>query len=121
MHIAGPTIARPGSIDSRGSAMPSARHSCSTILVISVGELRGVGRVVLGGVRDAEAAAEVHLRQRDAELVADPRLQGQHPAGRDLEAGGVEDLGADVGVQAEQLEARGGEHPAYGLEARRRW
>jgi len=37
----GPTIARPGSMLSRGSGMPSARHSCSTILVISVASCAG--------------------------------------------------------------------------------
>ena len=50
------------------------------------------------------------------ELVGDPGLEGQHPAGGDLEAGGVEDLGADVRVQAEQLEAGRGLDPAYRLE-----
>ena len=68
------------------------------------GELGGVAGVVLGGVGDAEAAAEVHLGHLHAELLADPRVQGQHPAGRDLEAGGVEDLAADVAVQAEQAQ-----------------
>ena len=33
---------------------------------------------------------------RHAELVGDPGVQRQHPAGGDLEAGGVEDLRADV-------------------------
>ena len=82
------------------------------------GQLRGVRRVVLGRVGDAEAAAEVHLGQRHAELLGDPGLQREHPAGGDLEAGGVEDLGADVRVQAEQLEAR--RRPARGGPPRRR-
>ena len=34
-------------------------------------------------------------------------MQREHPAGGDLEAGGVEDLAADVGVQAEQVEPGG--------------
>ena len=46
------------------------------------GQLRRVGRVVLGGVGDAEAAAEVHLGQGDAELVGDPGLQRPAPGGR---------------------------------------
>ena len=79
-------------------------------------ERLGLRRVVLGRVGDAEAAAEVHLGHHDVELGRDPRVQGEHPAGRDLEAGGVEDLAADVGVQAEQPQARRGQHAAYGLE-----
>ena len=71
------------------------------------GQLRGVGRVVLGGVGDAEAAAEVELGQLDADLAGDLGVQREHPPGGDLEARGVEDLRADVGVQAEQLEALG--------------
>ncbi len=43
-------------------------------------------------------------------------MQREHPAGRHLEARAVEDLAADVGVQAEQLEARRGQHAAYGVE-----
>jgi hypothetical protein len=61
--------------------------------------LRQVGdrrRVVLRGVGDAEAAAEVDLGQLDAVLVTDPRVQGDDPARRDLEAGRVVDLRADV-------------------------
>ena len=116
MHIAGPTIARPGSIDSRGS-----RDAERAALVLDdLGhldrQLRGVGRVVLGRVGDAEAAAEVELGHRHAELGADLGVQGEHPTGGHLEARGVEDLAADVGVQAEQLQARGGDHTAYGLE-----
>ena len=41
---------------------------------------------------DAETAAEVHLGHLDAELGRDPGMQGEHPASRDLEARGVEDL-----------------------------
>ena len=52
----------------------------------------------------------------DAELGGHPRVQGQHPAGGDLEAGRVEDLRADVGVQAEQLQPGRVLHPAYGVE-----
>ena len=88
----------PGRARSTGAA-PRARaraHSCSTISEHARGERLGVRRVVLRGVGDAEAAAEVQLGQLDAELGRDPRVQREHPAGRDLEAGGVEDLRADV-------------------------
>ncbi len=119
-HAPGPTIARPGSIGSRGSGMPSARHSCSTILDISVASCARVGGVVLGRVGDAEAPAEVHLGHRHAELVGHPGVQREHPPGRDLEAGGVEDLAADVGVQAEQLDARARPAPAVLPRTRRR-
>ena len=67
------------------------------------GEVLRVGRVVLERVGDPEAAAEVELGQLDAQLVADPALEREHPTGRDLEAGGVEDLRADVAVQPEEL------------------
>ena len=40
----------------------------------------------------------------DAELVGDPGVQREHPAGGDLEPRGVEDLRADVAVQPEQPE-----------------
>ena len=43
-------------------------------------------------------------------------VQREHPPGRHLEAGRVEDLAADVAVQPEQVEARCVEHPAYGVE-----
>ena len=66
-----------------------------------------VGRVVAGDVGDAEAAAEVELGQLDAVLVADRRPSSADDAVRgDLEAGRVEDLRADVGVQPDQLERR---------------
>ena len=100
-------MARPGSIESRGSAdaerpalvLDDRRHLG--------GQLRRVGRVVLGRVGDAEAAAEVHLGHLDADLRAHGGVQRQHPARGDLEARGVEDLAADVGVQAEQVAAPG--------------
>ena len=74
----------PGRARPTAAARPArgAGHSCSTILAQLGGQLRRVGRVVLGGVGDAEAAAEVELGQRDAELVDDPRVQARAPGGR---------------------------------------
>lgn len=72
-------------------------------------------RVVVGGVRDAETAAEVDLGQFDAVLVAHLGQQLHHAAGGDLEAGHVEDLRADVGVDADEFETVEGEGPADGL------
>src|SRR3954454_1573083 len=43
------------------------------------GQLLGVGGVVLRGVGDPEAAAEVELAQLHTQLLRDPRVQGQHP------------------------------------------
>lgn len=71
--------------------------------------------VVLGGVRDAEAAAEVDLGQFDAVLVADLGEQLHHAPGGDLESGHVEDLRADVRVDADEVEAVEGECTAHRL------
>jgi hypothetical protein len=62
------------------------------------------GRVVLGRVGDAEPAAEVHLGHDVPARAREVGVQRQHGRRRDLEAGGVEDLAADVAVQAEQLQ-----------------
>ena len=81
--------------------------------------LRGRRRVVLVGVGDAEAAAEVHRghlgQRRRAVLVAHLGQQAHHPVRGDLEAVGVEDLRADVAVQADQLERARVEHAADSL------
>ena len=69
-----------------------------------LGHLVDVQRRVLAGVRDAEAAAEIELGQLDAVRIADGREQADEPLGRQPETGGVEDLRADVGVQADELE-----------------
>ena len=84
----------------------------------------GAQRVVLGGVGDAEAAAEVELGQLDAVLVArSAACRPTHAAGGDLEAGGVEDLRADVAVQPAQVERRAAPatapHRLGGLRRRR--
>ena len=121
MQVDGPTIARPGSIDSLRLLDLERLALVLDDLGDLGGELRGVARVVLGRVGDAEAAAQVELGHGHAELVGDPGVQREHPAGRDLEAGRVEDLAADVAVQAEQLEPGCGEHAAYGLPGVADW
>ena len=111
VKVDGPAIARPGSTDRCGTGSPSARHSCSTMARICSASVGGLGRVVLRGVRDAEAAAEVELAQADPG--SEPAgVQAQHALGGDLEARRVEDLRADVGVQPDQVERRlGGDRP----------
>ena len=111
VKTAGPAIARPGSTDSRGP-----RHPGRPALVLDdrgqLGrQLHGRLGVVLGGVRDAEAAAEAELGQLDAVVRADLRVQADDAARGHLERRGVEDLRADVGVQPDELERRLGEHP----------
>ena len=88
------------------------RHSCSTILVSSVASCAGVGRVVLGRVGDAEAAAEVQLGQRRRRARRATRAcSASTRRAATSKPRGVEDLAADVGVQPEQLEARGARAP----------
>ena len=54
------------------------------------------------GVGDAEAATEVELGQLDAMLASHVQVQPEDATSRDLEAAGVVDLAADVGVQTQQ-------------------
>ena len=67
-------------------------------------------------VGDAETAAEIHLRHHVAEFVGDALVEAEHAPRGHLEARGVEDLAADVGVQADQLEGVGGQHPSGRFE-----
>ena len=95
-----PTSERPGSTRIRtpvAEDLGDAAH-----LDVDVGVDRG--RLVLGGVGDAEAAADVD----------DPApVAGQLAERADRQRVGLEleDLRADVGVQPDQLELVGGEHP----------
>src|SRR5699024_4564868 len=59
------------------------------------------------GVPDTEAAAEVDLGQIDAVFGHDLGAEAQHPGGGDLEAGDVEDLRADVRVEAVEAQMGG--------------
>ena len=106
---------RPGSIVSRGSGRPKAAHCAVTIARSPAVSVLHLGRVVLGGVGDAEPAAQVELGDGDAVLGVDPRRQLEHPPGGHLEAAGVEDLRADVRVQPGELEHGQRQHPPDGL------
>ena len=77
------------------------------------GLLRRLG-IVAGDVGDAQAAAEVDLVDLDAVRVADRRGQPDDTVRGDLEAGGLEDLRADVRVQAGQVQRRCGQHGCHG-------
>ena len=113
----GPAIVRPGSTVSRGTAQAARVADTVDDAAQVVGDVLGVERVVGVEVGDAVAAAEVELGQLDAELVTDGH-QEVHDAPRgQLEAVGVEDLRADVGVQADELELLQLEDAAGGLQA----
>jgi hypothetical protein len=64
-------------------------------------------RRVLAGVGDAVAAAEVDFRCGITQFVADPLVQPDQALGGHVESGGVEDLAADVAVQAEKTQFAG--------------
>ena len=94
-------IERPGSNASSGIGMPR-RGIRRDGLGDAERELLDRRGVVGRGVGDAESAAEVELGQR-----RDPRelgVRGEQALGRLREAGGVEDLRADVAVQPEEVE-----------------
>src|SRR5690625_4629918 len=105
VNVDGPAIARPGSIESRGSATPRAPHSYAT-MSHARSELRWGRRRVLRGVGDAEPATEVELGRRVVTFLDDLRMEADNASGGDLEARGVEDLRPDVGVDTEELHAR---------------
>ena len=96
-------IARPGSKARFGIGMPRTAHSWATASAMPGGELLDRGRVVRGGVGDAEAAAEVE----HGDVAAGEQLGVQlDEARRRLgESRRAEDLRADVAVQAEEGEA----------------
>src|SRR6185437_6739635 len=80
-----------------------------------VGEFTHRRRVVVGQVRNAKAATEIHggnLRGLvDTELGDHVAQQTDHAVCGDLEATDIEDLRADVAVQADQSQVVGGEYP----------
>ena len=89
----------PGRVRSTAWAArsPRALHSCSTILVISVASCAGS----LGSSWVVYAMPNPPPRSSsglvDAGLVANPGVQCEHAASRDLEARGVEDLACRCG------------------------
>ena len=102
----GPQIARPG-LDRQVRHRDAQR---SALVVDDLPQRRGQlgrrGRGVGTGVGDAEAAAEVQLGQRGAGALGEVGMQPEGAPGGDLEALGVEDLRADVGVDADQFQPR---------------
>ena len=117
--------ARPGDRPARLDRYPGHLHAQGPALPADdlgqrVGQRRGRQRVVLAGVGDAEAAAEVELGQHHAVLADHLRVQAEQPARGDLEAAGVEDLRADVRVQAAQLKLGPGQRAPHRLGRRAR-
>ena len=86
------------------------------------GQLRGVGRVVLGRVGDAEAAAEVHLGHLDAELVGRPGRAARAPGGRRPRSPRCRRSGCRCGSAGRAARRPGGRR-ARGVRprGRRRW
>jgi hypothetical protein len=80
-----------------------------------LGDVVGLARVVLGGVRDAEAAAEVDLGELDAVLVAYVGEELHDAARGHLESGHVEDLRADVRVNPDEFQTVEAEGTPYGF------
>ena len=101
----GPAIARPGSTASRGTGRPELGALGGDDRAQPGGDVVRADRVVLGQVGDAEAAAEVELGEHLAGRLAHLAEQADHAVRGRLEAGGVEDLRADVAVQPGQLAA----------------
>ena len=75
---------RPAGLDrdARHARRRRRAHSRPTISAMPAASSRRRQRVVLGGVGDAEAAAEVELGQLDAVLARDLRRAGRPPGGR---------------------------------------
>ena len=110
MNPAGPTIARPGSIENRGSGVPRLggrrRDRRGHVLRDPVRVQRHVARQV----RDAVAAAQVDLVDQHAGPLGERSAQPEHDARGDLEPRRVEDLRADVRVDAQQVQLGVGQH-----------
>ncbi len=115
--VPGPAIARPGSTTRRGDRQAHRGGLVAHDVAELVGEFVHRWWIVVGQIRDAKAATEIDggdLRGLvDAELGDHVAQQADHPVGGDLEAADVEDLRADVAVQAHQPEVVGGEHPPH--------
>src|ERR1700731_1032922 len=102
--VPGPAMARPGSTTSRGSIA----HDGSEL----VGEFAHRRWIVVGQIRDAQAATEIDGGDLcglvDPELGDDVAQQADHPVRGEFEAADVKDLRPDVTVQADQSEVIGG-------------
>ena len=102
-----PTIERPGSTSSARQRQPVAcRASLPQRAHRHAGQLGDRRRLVVRRVADAQTTAEVEEPALEAE-VAPPRRQRRHH-GLDAAAigGEIEDLRADVGVDADEFERR---------------
>ena len=94
--------------------MPAARHD----LAERVRHCRRVGRIVLGRVGDAHPPAQIEEGDRVDEFgVSGDELgeQSDHAVRGDLEAGGIEDLRTDVGVQPHEGKTVGRQDAPHGL------
>ena len=99
-------MARPGSMEIRGTLMPSSAAVCRDDLGHRRGKHGRFARGVGLGVGDAVAAAQIQLGQLDAVVLLDPGQEAQHLLRGQGEALGLEDLRADVRVQAQQVQFR---------------
>ena len=82
-----------------------------------LGDARGVQRHLVRQVRDAEAAAQVHLGDQHPGARGELGAQRQHGPRGDGEPGRVQDLRPDVRVDAQQLELRACRAPPRALRA----
>ena len=103
---------RPGSIVSRGSGRPKAAHCAVTIARSPAASVFTSGASSSGVYAMPNPPPRSSSVDGDAVLGVDPRRQLEHPPGGHLEAGGVEDLRADVRVQPGELEHGQRQHPA---------
>src|SRR5665648_790759 len=93
VSVVGPTIARPGSTEIRGTVVPSSAQVASTTPATLTGHL--MPEVDLGGgFGIAYTPGEVDLRHQVAGERVQLGTQLEHPTCRDLEARRVEDRGA---------------------------
>ena len=104
--VPGPTMARPGSTQTRGTARPAVAHSFSTISRSRVATSATSSGASSEVYAIPQTAAEVELGEFVSELVADGRKKPDHAMRRQPETRCVEDLRADMGVHPDQLEVR---------------
>ena len=103
--------------DSRGRRGRGPRHSCSTIARISIGQRRRGRRVVLGRCRRCRSRRRGRARAASTPCSLRRSARAGRPrGGRRPRSPRCRRSATDVGVQADQLEARGGEHAADGLD-----
>src|SRR4051812_36548183 len=99
-------MARPGSTASRGTGRASWAPSAAATARRPGPTSWGVARAAAGGGGVPEPPPEVELAERLPRRLPDLPEQPDHRVRGGLEAGGVEDLRADVAVQPGELERR---------------